>query len=539
MQRALEGRVGAGAEERGQQGIDRVVGQRLQPQHGVRGAAQVEAGRVERRPARHHQQQRALAQPIGQRVHAFDRRRVGPLQILENQHQRTLDQAALEHRAHRHEDLALEPLGLDLARPLDRLQAEDVADHRHHQLDLDVGGADRAQPGFDLAARRFERIGGCDAVRLAEQAGGDAIRPRADRRADDAAHRRVAEPRGAAQPLQQDVDQSRLADARLGNEAQDLRTAFGDAQRGREHVGELGVAADQRRFEPMGGQAAHVVTAKLVDADQPMDLQRFGLPLQGERAGRLERELALRQLVGGLAHQRLRRARRRLQAGRRVHGIAGHGVDRVRRRTEVAGDDPAGVDADVQRERAAELIAPALVEHGRARVHLECRTQRALRIVLVRDRRAEDGDDGIADELFRVGVEAVDHRAQRSEQVGLQAADVLGVEAFGERGEAGEIGEEDGGGAAIGVRRDGRRRRRGRELLPAAGAEGEADRYVELATRAFHRRILGGLARRSIRGECTRASDVAAGIPGDGGPSGGESALSDRRRAATRAIGAR
>ena len=106
----------------------------------------------------------------------------------------------------------------------------------------------------------------------------------------------------------------------------------------------------------------------------------------------------------------------------------------------------------MQRERSAELVAPTLAELGHARVHLERRVQGALRVVLVRHRRAEDRDDSVADVLLRVSIETVDDAAQRAEQVGLQAAHVLGIEPLGDGGEAGQVREQHGGSAAIGVR---------------------------------------------------------------------------------------
>ena len=255
---------------------------------------------------------------------------------------------------------------------------------------------------LDLCTRGLQRIGRPDAVALDEEARGEAVRPRADRRGDDAAHGRLLEAGGATQPLEHRVDQARLADPRLRDQAHDLRPAVRDAQRGREHLRQLDVAADEPRLEPLRGEAAQIGRPRIVDTEQPIHLQRLGLAFQRQHAGGLERELALGQLVGGGAHQRLPRAGGRLQARRRVHRIAGHRVRCVRRRAETARDDPAGVDADVQRERSAELVAPTLAELGRARVHLERRAQGALRVVLVRHRRTEDGHDSVADELLRV-----------------------------------------------------------------------------------------------------------------------------------------
>ena len=340
---------------------------------------------------------------------------------------------------------------------------------------------------LDLCTRELQRIGRPDAVALDEEARREAVGPRADRRGDDAAHGRLLEAGGATQPLEHLVDEARLADPRLRDEAHDLRPAVGDAQGGREQLRQLGVAADEAGLEPLRGEAAQIGRPRIVDTEQPIHLQRLDLAFQGQRAGGLERELALGQLVRGGAHQRIPRAGRRLQARRRVHRVAGHRVRCVRRRAETAGDNPSGVDADVQRERSAELVAPTLAELGRARVHLERRAQGALRVVLVCHRGTEDRDDSVADVLLRVSIETVDDAAQRAEQVGLQAAHVLRVEPLGDGGEAGQVREQHGGSAAIGVRAHARRRRRGPELQPATGTEGKADGDIELAPPALHR----------------------------------------------------
>ena len=75
---------------------------------------------------------------------------------------------------------------------------------------------------------------------------------------------------------------------------------------------------------------------------------------------------------------------------------------------------------------------------------------RALGVVLVRDRRAPDRHDRVADELLdRAAVAADDVRAQ-VEVAGERLADVFRVALLGERREADEIGEQDGDQAPLG-----------------------------------------------------------------------------------------
>ena len=110
----------AATEERRQQGLDRIC-RRAAPaaaRCARLGRSRAPPGSNGGRPVSTTSNGRSHSQSasVG---HGFDRRRVGPLQVLEHEHQRPLGEAALEHRAQRHRDLALEPLGLDLARSLD------------------------------------------------------------------------------------------------------------------------------------------------------------------------------------------------------------------------------------------------------------------------------------------------------------------------------------------------------------------------------------------------------------------------------------
>ena len=97
----------------------------------------------------------------------------------------------------------------------------------------------------------------------------------------------------------------------------------------------------------------------------------------------------------------------------------------------------------------------------RPRDHVEGGAQRPFGIVLMRDRRAEQGEQRIADEFVDEAAKALHRRRQFLEQLVLQRLHDLGVELLAERGEAAEVGEQDRDGAAIGLRvlRLARRRR--------------------------------------------------------------------------------
>src|SRR6185295_1431453 len=145
----------------------------------------------------------------------------------------------------------------------------------------------------------------------------------------------------------------------------------------------------------------------------------------------------------------------------------------------------------VQRERPAHPPLPALVEHAHPLAHEEGGAQRALRIVLVRARRAEYRHDRVAHELLDEALVAVDRRGHLAEEIALDRAHVLGIEPFAERGEPGQVREEHGDRPAIafgGGGRSGRRRRGrgGREPGSALGAEREVGGRLEAAAATRH-----------------------------------------------------
>ena len=122
-----------------------------------------------------------------------------------------------------------------------------------------------------------------------------------------------------------------------------------------------------------------------------------------------------------------------LQASRSVDDVArGHALARlwpgVQRHERLAGRDP-----DPHLELAF-LVRPVADRERRA--------HGALRIVLVRERRAEERHDRVADELLDRASEALQLRAQPLVVRPQDRLDVLGIERLGARGEADEVGEE-------------------------------------------------------------------------------------------------
>ena len=206
-----------------------------------------------------------------------------------------------------------------------------------------------------------------------------------------------------------------------------------------------------------------------------MHEDRLRLAAQHQLAGGLECEAVPGQGTGCLGDEDGPGRCRREQARRGVDGIAGHRIGGTGRDAEASCHHRASVDADVQRDRAADPNGPAPADLVAAVEHVERGFQGARGVVLVRDRCAEHRHHGVADELLDEAVEARDRLSEALEQRVLERAHVLGVEPFGDRRKAREIGEHDRHLATIGLAiREVRWRRGGCQLPTAARAEGEA-----------------------------------------------------------------
>ena len=145
--------------------------------------------------------------------------------------------------------------------------------------------------------------------------------------------------------------------------------------------------------------------------------QADGLPGRNPRGLALELE-RLEHLVahgsaggphGALAHSDAGRTSGALQPGGHVDGVAHHRVGL----TDGAGQHLAGVDPHAQRE--VHPLGQALVDLAHRVLHPEARAHRALRIVLVGHRGAEDRHHVVADVLVDRAAEAL-HLAAEAQQ---------------------------------------------------------------------------------------------------------------------------
>jgi hypothetical protein len=168
------------------------------------------------------------------------------------------------------------------------------------------------------------------------------------------------------------------------------------------HESELTVAPDERRLEPA---RAPLAPPRRDHALGPPERHRLRLSLERLLAGVLVRDRSFACPPGSLADEDRPRLGHRLHARRRVD--------------EVAGDHPLALGADGDRRIARDDTDPHRkrrrpdlpAERGHDSDQLEPCANRALGVVLVRDRRAPDGHHGIPDELLDRAAVAVDHAA--------------------------------------------------------------------------------------------------------------------------------
>ena len=181
-------------------------------------------------------------------------------------------------------------------------------------------------------------------------------------------------------------------------------------------------------------------------ADGPPGGERLGLPLRGDRLLGLVLDGALGGTKRELADEDPAGRCRRLETRSRVHDVPGdHSLAELGTRVERDERLPrVHADPHLERERRIGLV------HLRDRLlDRKSRSDRALGVVLVGDRRPEDRDDGVADELLDRAAVALELVPQSSVVGSEESADVLRVETLGALRRPDHVGEDDGDDLAL------------------------------------------------------------------------------------------
>jgi hypothetical protein len=226
-------------------------------------------------------------------------------------------------------------------------------------------------------------------------------------------------------PLAQRDQQAALADTRSAEHGDELRSALAKRlvpEPGEQ--GQLGVPADERRA--CGG-----TFGRLPLGDDLPDCDRLGLTLRLHGLGLAIVEDRLGRPVGGLADDDPVHLRPRLQPRGRVHHVAGgHSLtlgrscsDHDERLAGVHGGPEVDVQPFIRRVQVRDRPS-----HRKRGAH------GALGVVLVRGRRAEQRDHGVADELLHRAAEVLQFRADAGVVRREPRPDVLGVHLLRARG---------------------------------------------------------------------------------------------------------
>ena len=295
------------------------------------------------------------------------------------------------------------------------------------------------------------------------------------------------------------LQETRLAHTRVPEHGHELRcTLAPDTSCGEPKQRELVLAADQRRGMCPSPQWTALPWPKCFPgADRQL------LPLGVELPQIAVGDRSLGREPRPLPHENRARLGELLNPRGDVHRVTGH--DELSARGSLSpGDHLARVHTDSQADVRTVALRDPRGESREPVADRERRSNRALGVVLVCLWRSEDRDDRVADELLSDTTVPFHLATHEVEELALDFADILRVDALPQGGRAGEIGEEHRddpaflvlgrngrplrirakGGAARGAER-----RRGRLLAPARGARRPQGGAAGLA----EARVLGGL----------------------------------------------
>jgi len=242
-------------------------------------------------------------------------------------------------------------------------------------------------------------------------------------------------------------EEAALPDPRL---AEDRRDATLPGTHDRERVAEareLGIAADHRRAHVLAeATRAHGAAPESGDL---VAVDRLGLALELEPTGIGRLDERRHEFVGRGGDEHPARRSRGLHPRRDVHRVAHGGVLVGDVAADHPDDDRPRVDAHAHPELDAVLGLRVGAEGVDLADHVQTAAHRALGVVLVRDRRPEEHEHAVAHEPRDGAVVPRGDRVEPAEGLADQDRPVLGVELLGDRGGAGDVGEQDGERAAF------------------------------------------------------------------------------------------
>ena len=424
-------------------------------------------------PVGEDQEHRARRHAVAEDRQELLRRPIDPVEVLDHHDLRPPLGRAQDHSAERLEDTAAALAGIERGdRGVGRAEREEVAQvgrRRAHVV------ADRRDGTLDLRHRDVVGITLVDAHPPLEKID---ERVKGGRAAEGEAM--PLAPVGVARAPAELVEQARLADSRLADDKHDLAVPGArQGERGLERL-ELAPAPDERREPAMGpGVEPRPAFARRLDGPRADGLRLAAHRQLTERSGV---EVVGDEPVRGLADHDRSRLRGLLQARGDVGRVADRRIVHPEVAADAADDDEPAIEAlaHLEGEGALALQLALIVLEGT--LDAERGAHGPLRMILVSDRSAEECHDAVTEELVHRAFVPVHLGQHDLERVLHQRVHVLGVEPGRERGEPGDVHEEDsdlltltlegglGGEDAVGEMLGGVRRR-AREVRGSAARE--------------------------------------------------------------------
>jgi hypothetical protein len=374
----------------------------------------------------------------------LQRGRVGPVEVVDRQHDRPLVGQARDQLADDLERAVLDGFGRELGHARRGVRFEREAEHRAEvRVDLEHAVAEQA---LDLAAQRYPhaelRLLERDAEPLPEHV---AVRPVGKRLA--VRHAAAFEPEGrSARRLCRLEEHPHLAaepalpDSGLAGDEEDAAGPAEHRGRALSRDGQLLVPADERRLH---AQHAPCSPWDRSHARCPIGDDRVLLALELQLLWLAPVEERLDEVVRGLADEHRPRSGGLLEPCCRVDRVADRAVLDARAASDRAEDDRAGVDADSNREA---VDAPARLDLRAVRGHLvgdsETGANGPLRIVLVGHRRSEEREDPVAGEILDRAAQSLNGGQHPGDRLADDQPHFLGVEPLPERGRPNDVSVE-------------------------------------------------------------------------------------------------
>ena len=400
--------------------------------------------RVELRPRRRDDQQRRLRPALGQRAHEIERSRVGPVQVLEGEHDRLRSRGRQNPCRHRRQLPAAQLLRREFRCAV--LRQEDIDQRREQRRVFGWVEADQNQRILEVGQAL---VGGQVRAEAVPAPFGD----RMQRRILQQLRRRPLDPgvRRLAKAGVKLLHQPGLAQARLADDQRELALAFVCALPAPGEKIELLLTPDERRQRTRAAAPAAAACAH-----HPIERHGRRHPLELVLAAVLRDKQP-----GGLAlHGRGDEDRARLGGALDPRGdirrIAEHFARCVDHHLP-------GIKADPRGKLGRAFAGVSGVDFDKRALDRERRTHRALGIVLLRVRIAEQRHQPVA-ELFQHIAAEPSHRRRSLVKIGVdECAPVLGVKLRSHACGPDEVTKHDCDRAALGGRR--RRCRRGARRL--------------------------------------------------------------------------